>query len=75
MRELIASWHGAQSEDVLVTVGATEANSIAVGSLVHPDEHVITMQAGHRQVRSRDEIVDKTIHDGLTSEQVLPARR
>ncbi len=38
LRELCASWHGAKPENVLVTVGAAEANSITVASLLRPGE-------------------------------------
>lgn len=40
LRQLCASWHGAKPENVLVTVGAAEANSITVASLLQPgDSH------------------------------------
>lgn len=40
LRALCASWHGAKPENVLVTVGAAEANSITVASLLRPGEQL-----------------------------------
>lgn len=51
LRGLIAAWQGAQAAEVLVTVGAAEANAITVASLVGPGDHVIVMEPGYRQVR------------------------
>ncbi|EIE25705.1 PLP-dependent transferase [Coccomyxa subellipsoidea C-169] len=51
LRELCASWHGAKPENVLVTVGAAEANSIAVASLLQPGDHMVVMEPNYRQVR------------------------
>ncbi|CAL8469890.1 g9432 [Coccomyxa elongata] len=48
---LCASWHGAKPENVLVTVGAAEANSITVASLLQPGDHMVVMEPGYRQVR------------------------
>jgi aspartate/methionine/tyrosine aminotransferase len=51
LRELIAGlYQGAGPEDVLVTVGAAEANGIAVSALTQPGDHVIVMEPGYRQV-------------------------
>ncbi|MFI6680877.1 aminotransferase class I/II-fold pyridoxal phosphate-dependent enzyme [Kribbella sp. NPDC050470] len=51
LRALIADWHGAASDNVLVTVGAAEANAITVSSLVEAGDHVVVMEPGYRQVR------------------------
>jgi aspartate/methionine/tyrosine aminotransferase len=52
LRALIAAWHdGAGPSDVLVTVGAAEANAIAVATLVGPGDHVVAMEPSYRQVR------------------------
>jgi aspartate/methionine/tyrosine aminotransferase len=51
LRQRIADWHGAQPDNVLVTVGAAEANSITVATLVRPGDHVVVMEPGYRQVR------------------------
>jgi aspartate/methionine/tyrosine aminotransferase len=51
LRELIAAlYQGAGPENVLVTVGAAEANGITVASLTRPGDHVIVMEPGYRQV-------------------------
>jgi aspartate/methionine/tyrosine aminotransferase len=52
LRERIAAqYRGARAENVLVTVGAAEANAITVGALTEPGDHVIVMEPGYRQVR------------------------
>lgn len=51
LRALIAGWHAAGAANVLVTVGAAEANNIAVASLIGPGDHVVVMEPGYRQVR------------------------
>ncbi|GGU93976.1 aminotransferase [Streptomyces albospinus] len=51
LRGLIAAWHSAAPDNVLVTVGAAEANAITVASLVSPGDHVVVMEPGYRQVR------------------------
>ena len=38
LRALCASWHGASPDNVLVTVGASEANFITVASLLGPGD-------------------------------------
>ncbi|OEJ24408.1 aminotransferase [Streptomyces agglomeratus] len=50
LRELIAEHHCGQPDDVIVTVGAAEANSIAIDALVRPGDHVVTFAPGYRQV-------------------------
>jgi len=51
LRELIAGLHpGAGAEQVLVTVGAAEANSIVAQTLVHPGDHVVVLEPGYRQL-------------------------
>jgi len=51
LRELIAGLYpGAGPENVLVTVGAAEANGITVAALTQPGDHVIVMEPGYRQV-------------------------
>jgi aspartate/methionine/tyrosine aminotransferase len=53
LRALIADWQGggARADNVLVTVGAAEANAITVATLVEPGSHVVVMEPGYRQVR------------------------
>jgi aspartate/methionine/tyrosine aminotransferase len=51
LRGLVADWQGAESTNVLVTVGAAEANSITVATLVRPGDHVVVMEPGYRQIR------------------------
>jgi aspartate/methionine/tyrosine aminotransferase len=51
LRALIARWHAADASNVLVTVGAAEANNIIVASLVSPRDRVVVMEPGYRQVR------------------------
>lgn len=51
LRERIAAWLGAAPENVLVTVGASEANAIVATTLVGPGDEVVVMEPGYRQVR------------------------
>lgn len=51
LRERIAAWIGAAPENVLVTVGASEANAILVSALVEAGDEVVVMEPGYRQVR------------------------
>jgi len=51
LRERIAAWIGAAPENVLVTVGASEANAILVSTLVAPGNEVVVMEPGYRQIR------------------------
>ncbi len=51
LRERIASWIGAAPEEVLVTVGASEANAILISTLVGPGDPVVVMEPGYRQIR------------------------
>lgn len=51
LREKIAALYpGASIDEVLVTVGAAEANMSVVQSLVEPGDRVIVMEPGYRQV-------------------------
>ncbi|WP_432249228.1 aminotransferase class I/II-fold pyridoxal phosphate-dependent enzyme [Streptomyces sanyensis] len=53
LRTEIAQWHAGSAEhasEVIVTVGAAEANTVAVETLVRPGDHVVTMAPGYRQV-------------------------
>lgn len=51
LRERIAAWIGAAPENVLVTVGASEANAILTTTLVEPGDAVVVMEPGYRQIR------------------------
>lgn len=53
LRALIADWQGggARADNVLVTVGAAEANAITIATLVEPGSNVVVMEPGYRQVR------------------------
>ncbi|MET8826335.1 aminotransferase class I/II-fold pyridoxal phosphate-dependent enzyme [Streptomyces sp. NPDC004610] len=53
LRALIAQWHAGSPDhasEVIVTVGAAEANTVAVETLIRPGDHVVTMTPGYRQV-------------------------
>ncbi|MER7169346.1 aminotransferase class I/II-fold pyridoxal phosphate-dependent enzyme [Micromonospora sp. NPDC000207] len=50
LRRLVAGWQGCRPEEVIVTVGAAEANSILAGALIGPGDHVVLMEPGYRQV-------------------------
>lgn len=51
LRERIAALYpGAASSNVLVTVGAAQANSMICGTLLEPDDEVIVVSPGYRQV-------------------------
>jgi aspartate/methionine/tyrosine aminotransferase len=50
LRELIAEWAGADPAQVLVTVGAAEALSIALGTLVGPGEQIVVIEPGYRHI-------------------------
>ena len=51
LRDLIAGlYHGADRDNVLVTVGAAEANSIVLAALLDPGDEVVVMEPGYRQV-------------------------
>src|SRR5258708_2319171 len=52
LRELIAvQYRDANPDNILVTVGAAEANAVAVGALVQAGDHVVVMEPGYRQIR------------------------
>ena len=51
LRERIAALYpGVTPDQVLVTVGAAEANGIATTTLTQPGDHVIVLEPGYRQV-------------------------
>ncbi|MEU3510188.1 aminotransferase class I/II-fold pyridoxal phosphate-dependent enzyme [Streptomyces longwoodensis] len=53
LRAQIAQWHAGSADHasgVIVTVGAAEANTVAVETLIRPGDHVVTMSPGYRQV-------------------------
>jgi aspartate/methionine/tyrosine aminotransferase len=51
LRDLIAGlYHGAERDNVLVTVGAAEANSMVLAALLDPGDEVVVMEPGYRQV-------------------------
>lgn len=52
LRERIAALYGAElrPEQVLVTVGAAEANSLVVATLTQAGDHVVVLEPGYRQV-------------------------
>lgn len=52
LRELIASLYprGVDADDVLVTIGASEANAAVVDALCGPGDEVVVMQPGYQQV-------------------------
>lgn len=50
LRETIGRLYGAAAENVLVTVGAAEANSIALQTLLDPGDQLIAMEPSYRQL-------------------------
>jgi aspartate/methionine/tyrosine aminotransferase len=51
LRDLIAGlYNGAGRDNVLVTVGAAEANSVVLSSLLDPGDEVVVMEPGYRQL-------------------------
>ncbi|NBM16005.1 aminotransferase class I/II-fold pyridoxal phosphate-dependent enzyme [Streptomyces sp. GC420] len=53
LRAQTAQWHAGSTDyasEVIVTVGAAEANTVAVETLIRPGDHVVTMSPGYRQV-------------------------
>lgn len=51
VRELIAAQHpGAEADNVLVTVGAAEANALVVNALIEPGDHAVVLEPAYRQV-------------------------
>ncbi|MEU2779233.1 aminotransferase class I/II-fold pyridoxal phosphate-dependent enzyme [Streptomyces sp. NPDC007162] len=51
LRGLIAAQYpGAVADNVLVTVGAAEANTLAVHALIEPGDHAVVLEPGYRQV-------------------------
>ncbi|WP_149831226.1 aminotransferase class I/II-fold pyridoxal phosphate-dependent enzyme [Streptomyces tailanensis] len=53
LRAQIAQWHAGSADhasEVIVTVGAAEANTVAVETLIRPGDHVVTMSPSYRQV-------------------------
>ena len=49
-RRIAALYPGALPENVLVTVGAAQANSMACATLLRPGDEVVVMSPGYRQV-------------------------
>jgi aspartate/methionine/tyrosine aminotransferase len=51
LRERIAALYpGARADNVLVTVGAAQANSMTCAALLHPGDEVVVVSPGYRQV-------------------------
>src|SRR5262245_47339819 len=51
LRERIAALHpGADADNVLVTVGGSEANQVVADTLLGEDDHVVVMRPGYLQV-------------------------
>ncbi|MDX1482207.1 MAG: aminotransferase class I/II-fold pyridoxal phosphate-dependent enzyme [Woeseiaceae bacterium] len=51
LRERIAALYpGADADNVLVTVGASEANHLVAATLLEPGDRVVVMQPGYRQL-------------------------
>lgn len=51
LRERVAALYpGAGADDVLVTVGASQANSLVCATLLRPGDEVVVMTPGYRQV-------------------------
>lgn len=49
-RTIAGLYPGVGPEQVLVTVGAAEANSLSVAVLTRPGDHVVVLEPGYRQV-------------------------
>ncbi|KXS16662.1 aminotransferase [Gonapodya prolifera JEL478] len=67
LRDAIADFVGIsgpqKSETVLVTVGAAEANAIAVASLVKPGDNVLVMSPGYQQISGLATNIGAKIHE------------
>jgi aspartate/methionine/tyrosine aminotransferase len=50
LRALIADLHGAHHDQVLVTLGGTEANAVALSALIRPGDHVVVVEPGYSQI-------------------------
>ncbi|MDJ0336338.1 aminotransferase class I/II-fold pyridoxal phosphate-dependent enzyme [Salinibacterium sp. G-O1] len=52
LRQRIAALYGPEvtADQVLVTVGAAEANGLAVTTITEPGDHVVVLEPGYRQV-------------------------
>jgi len=50
LRELVADWAGVDPALVLVTVGAAEAVGAIVATLVDPNDEIVVIEPGYRQV-------------------------
>ena len=51
LRERIAApYAGAEPENVLVTVGASEANHLVAATLLEPGDEIVALQPGYRQL-------------------------
>ena len=50
LRRAIAALYGANADNVLVTVGASEANAITLHALLKPGDHITVMEPGYRQL-------------------------
>lgn len=49
-RTIAGLYPGVRPEQVLVTVGAAEANGLTVSTLTSPGDHVVVLEPGYRQV-------------------------
>jgi aspartate/methionine/tyrosine aminotransferase len=49
-RAIAAMYPGARLENVLVTVGAAQANSMVAATLLRPDDDVVVVSPGYRQI-------------------------
>ncbi|MEV6670967.1 aminotransferase class I/II-fold pyridoxal phosphate-dependent enzyme [Streptomyces sp. NPDC051162] len=53
LRARIAQWHTGSTDhapQVIVTVGAAEANAVTVDTLIRPGDHLVAMSPGYRQI-------------------------
>jgi len=50
-RTIAALYPDARPENVLVTVGAAQANSMVAATLLHPGDEVVVVSPGYRQIR------------------------
>jgi len=62
LRERIAAWTGALPGNVLVTVGASEANAIVAAALMEPGDEVVVMEPGYRQIRGIAQNAGARVH-------------
>lgn len=88
LRELIAEWQGAEADNILVTVGGTEANAITLDTLIEPSDHVVVIAPAYPQhlgcllnkganvdIAELDSNNDWSLHAKCLNDVIKPATR